>query len=406
MSSMSGVFYQRVLFSDTGLRTLTWCPPQRYGFTQPTGYYVWDVVADEPVEKLPSGDIASLDISGRYDGRTLQVQALFDNEVYLPADKEGPQAVYVPVGADLPQRDPVTGDVTLPSWFFSLPEQVKIFLLESDWFQSWRDTAVSLNVNPLRVWSDNQGRFKTLIWRTDRRVVFHGDEEGRPPAEVFRVGLTPPEVAGNLVMRPGEHSGAFESFSYKFGIVKMYATPDSTADRHQGYVYLASPPGGGVCVDLSLGGSPDQHEVAFPGGVAASHLLGAFTFPDDNQLETSPTRFLWSPQGPLARPVDSICLVFAQQDNTQMLTLRPEEGGEVITLQEEPWLLTKATGRYRADPLPEISGEEYGWFVNGALQMEDGVNVKDLVITLPDAAMNGILVIEWVNLWRERSVAT
>lgn len=398
MSEPSGVGYLRGLFSPAGTRRLTWSRPDVQGAAVPEAIYVYDVVTDTPLYKLEP-HVDAVDLPEAMNGKTLTVKAEYGQGPLPPASPALP--VYVVTPGELPGQDPVTGDVKWPLWFVWLSEVEKQHLLAQDWFVSWLSTTTTLVVKPQNVWPDNAGKVKEMVWRTDRRVLFHGDEEGRPLAEVFRYGLTPPEPTGTLVMRAGEHRGAFESFSYYFGTIKGYATPDSTGQRPCGYVYLVSTPGGGVCVDLSLlEGGANENEVAFPGGVAAACILGAFVFPLSPDTDTPPTGFYWSPSGALQRPDKGVYLIFAQPTDALTLTLRPEAGGEAITLREEPWLLTAAQGRYRADRLPQTPGGYYGWFVNGALQLDNdnGEPTPDLTITLPEAAMNGMLVIEWVDL--------
>jgi hypothetical protein len=195
-----------------------------------------------------------------------------------------------------------------PPWFLTLTPLEQQELAKQSYYQDWLEYTANRCSDFGRLFKDNSKY--TLAWRThsDRYLLCHGDEEGRPTEEVFVTGLTAPEPLtpaeptgealqsnpGSMLLRGGTHQGALESFSYSFFLATFFSRRD-----HESYhgmencVYVIDALGG-VDVDRSI--SPEllrsgEAEVAFPGGVNTRHIVGAFTL--NNQLQ--PIRYEANP---------------------------------------------------------------------------------------------------------------
>jgi hypothetical protein len=140
------------------------------------------------------------------------------------------------------------------------------------------------------VYKDNPNCANNIIWRTsNNRILFHADEEIRPPCFgylpdstpvnfIFSGGLTPPKPYGTLQMEAGIHIEAAESCSYLFVDTFNYLSPSQAKyfptplDPSPYYLYLVDAPGG-LEVSLSTGNANDD-EVSFPGGVLSKWIVG------------------------------------------------------------------------------------------------------------------------------------
>ncbi|CAI1853529.1 Uncharacterised protein [Serratia quinivorans] len=189
-----------------------------------------------------------------------------------------------------------------PYWYHTLPYELKERINVNHFYTNYLKTTMNLYVNVGFVFDDNKGR--SVIFRKDNndRILFHGDEENRPPylastdnenpgpELIFGGGGTPPEVAGSLYMSPGYDLGAFESYSYSLPVANGYDTLSSPTylpsafPENSHFVYLSNAPGG-IEVSKNLEGTnPSEAEVAFPGGVRSKWIIGVFITSPENSF--------------------------------------------------------------------------------------------------------------------------
>lgn len=184
-----------------------------------------------------------------------------------------------------------------PNWYQNLSLADKEKLNINDAYSNWRKVTTFLNKPLIDIYTDTPDH-SNIKWRTDNRILFHGDEEFRPfkfgdgiqigsRNFVIDGGLTPPEPMGSLKMKPGEHVGSLESFSYSFAVTFFFAREQehfaylpSPYKIQTKYIYLTNAPGG-VDIDYSVH-SPSEKEIAFPGGVLSKWILGAFVLDQTN----------------------------------------------------------------------------------------------------------------------------
>jgi hypothetical protein len=178
-----------------------------------------------------------------------------------------------------------------PEWYVTLSAEDKKKL--EPCYANWKKTTTNLAVPIINVYKDNPDYSNNIIWRTsNNRILFHADEEIRPPFLgkhsdhappvnfIFFGGLTPPKPYGKLQMEAGIHIEAAESFSYLFVDTFNYLAPSQAKylppplDPSPYYLYLVDAPGG-LEVSLSTGNANDD-EVSFPGGVLSKWIVGAF----------------------------------------------------------------------------------------------------------------------------------
>ncbi len=206
-------------------------------------------------------------------GRFFYVTALFtrgdewrpqpDSPTYIPGDDGEPDEM----GGKFPQ------------WYQSLPADEQAALYSQDWFQGWLQTTPELDSDCRHVFRDNPDFADRLVWRTDSRVLFHGDELGRLPDEIFTTGmLAYQSVCGRMNMKQEPLGGDLVSYSYSLNIARIYSHPSAPGpDAHPG-IFLTVPgeaAASGLCVDQTLSGG--EGEVAYLSGVRRDFILGAFS---------------------------------------------------------------------------------------------------------------------------------
>ncbi|WP_261119709.1 hypothetical protein [Serratia quinivorans] len=189
-----------------------------------------------------------------------------------------------------------------PYWYNTLPDELKGKINENNFYNNYLKTTMNLYVNLGFVFSDNKGRPVVFRMNENNRILFHGDEENRPPylasngneslgpELIFGGGGTPPDVAGSLLMFPGYYRGSLESYTYSLPVANGYDgisspiyLPSAFPDNSH-FVYLSNAPGG-IEVSKSLDGiKPSEAEVAFPGGVRSKWIIGVFITSPTNEF--------------------------------------------------------------------------------------------------------------------------
>ncbi|RZM92123.1 MULTISPECIES: hypothetical protein [unclassified Escherichia] len=169
----------------------------------------------------------------------------------------------------------------------STSEQEK--LKNADFFKQWLLTTTTLYPNLRKCYiPDFFSKLKNislwdLKWRNDNFFLFHGDEEGRPIAEIKQQSLTPPVIENNIIICGKPHSQCIEYTTYSFGMGTVCAVQDSTIDvvdkgPRNRYIYMIDDPCG-VDVDKTIGYTNDKYnlEVDFLGRVDIRYIIGVFT---------------------------------------------------------------------------------------------------------------------------------
>lgn len=246
---------------------------------------------------------------------------------------------------------PLGNKTKYPPWFNTLTDHEKNDLLKQKWFVNWMQTTTSLWPNITKIKQDNPDMDYDIIWRTDSDVLFHGDEEGRRPDEVFCFGLTPPEPMGNMKLRPGSHVGIHESFSRLFDGLPAFAECDSMKLTYsvydERYIYLTNAPGG-ICVDdtLHIPTCSSESEVAFPGGVKQKYIMGAFVYmipPSEDQY--LPVRFDYNPESDFKEPTSGNANYITARTDDNEFSVYDETTSNWITLNAP--VCTMKSGKYK-----------------------------------------------------------
>lgn len=108
------------------------------------------------------------------------------------------------------------------------------------------------------------------------KAVFRGDS--RPPSTVFQQGFQPKGTSTDLLDYAKNNTpSTFVSTSTDETVGAQFAQ-ESAQDRGSGYMYVVSPSADGIDVNQTLGSASPysyENEIAFPGGIPGSDILGA-----------------------------------------------------------------------------------------------------------------------------------
>lgn len=235
--------------------------------------------SDTTLLKSLPGNQFELAIPPEWSGRSLVITATISEENHQWKGKVSEPSLPVVVTGEAC----IPAENKAPPWFTRMEDAAQKTLSASRYYQEWLSYTANLCSDVRRVYSDT-AKVKAVAWRVaeDTKLLFHGDEEGRPPEEIFVTGLTAPEPLGSMEMRNGAHKGALESFSYSFHVAAEFAGYDPEEFPGLGrYVYVISV-NGGLDVEESLHpGSTTEAEIAYPGGVHRNHIVGALTMDDE-----------------------------------------------------------------------------------------------------------------------------
>lgn len=287
-----------------------------------------------------------------------------DGTEYYPSQTNKPYSPAVFFSLDFMPGAEIT---KYPPWFMALPQSEQQELLTKKWFTNWLDTTTSLWPNITKVADDNPTIENDILWREDGDMLFHADEEGRRPDEIFISGLTPPEPMGSMALRPGSHVGVLESFSRLFDWLTVFAGCDSTkihySDFDERYIYITNAPGG-ICVDDTLASSPghseSESEIAFPGGVKPKYIVAVFVFKDNEFYDSDdnryiPLRFDYNQTHGYNKPNDDYVNIITSRVDANEFQIKMEGESEWFTLNEP--LCTVRKGKYTVKS--KISHERY-----------------------------------------------
>jgi hypothetical protein len=108
------------------------------------------------------------------------------------------------------------------------------------------------------------------------KVVFRGD--GRPPTTIFAEGFQPKGTATDLLDYAAKNSPSNFVGTSKFESTGKQFAKEAAQDEGAGYMYVVAPNADGIDVNQTLGAAspyPHENEIAFPGGLPSSEILGA-----------------------------------------------------------------------------------------------------------------------------------
>ncbi|TGB97319.1 hypothetical protein [Escherichia sp. E2748] len=111
-----------------------------------------------------------------------------------------------------------------PLWINEMSTSEQEKLKNADFFKQWLLTTTTLYPNLRKCYiPDFFSKLKNislwdLKWRNDNFFLFHGDEEGRPIAEIKQQSLTPPVIENNIIICGKPHSQCIEYTTYSFGM--------------------------------------------------------------------------------------------------------------------------------------------------------------------------------------------
>ena len=213
-----------------------------------------------------------------------------------------------------------------PPWLTKLPVTEQLRIAAKQWYQDWRATTVSLCVDPTQLAAQNPGR--KLAWRHDKGLLFRGTgtDSYSVPSAVFTQGLVPRGTRSNagLKLRPGVSvpNSGLSSTSYRSRQAKYFGT----------WIYVIDAPGG-IQVDKVLNGAAMNHEseVAFPGGIRAEHIVGAFRLKKPG-VWSKASEYRANPayRGPIAPPEKGYSDVFFGSGPTPSMREVQAKGGTPV----------------------------------------------------------------------------
>jgi hypothetical protein len=163
-------------------------------------------------------------------------------------------------------------------WYGGLTQAEKNRINADDILADWLKVTARYDTNLNNLYVYNQGVGEFNPWRKDARILFHGDEQGRTPEEIFATGLVPsqPRKGTMNFITDSAFVSALECMTYsllvgyEFADIYSYENP---LGEGFGYIYLTNAPRG-----IYLGRNLYEAEVDFAGGVRCEYVFGCFKF--------------------------------------------------------------------------------------------------------------------------------
>ncbi|TGB80774.1 hypothetical protein FEK47_24430 [Escherichia sp. E3659] len=416
--SSFGVFFVRILKNRTsqGIKYhLTWQSAEfdsqtydRNIYDKIVCYQVYDATTDTCIIDNIKKDTLIVDITSYViPGRKFIVKTVIQHkegeyEIY-PQDSPA-LPVFVPDIQYVPSHD--LTHPKYPLWINEMSAAERDKLENADFFKQWLSTTTTLYPD-LRKCRDYRGGQPNppqiplwdLKWRNDDFFLFHGNEEGRPIAEIKQQGLTPPEIDGDPFLHQAVHYFCTESTTYSFACSTLFAAQDSTVDAfdkgpRNRYVYMINAPGG-VDVDKSTMAPESELEIAFLGGVDAQYIIGAFTFKIDPESEVGMelTDFTYMNREAFPQPPEGKChIILAIQDyaNTNLTVY---SNGININEDKQPYLTVDIN---KMCTFVVESENKYNFFINGEKVSSSAARIYNLKPA--DHLINGVVVFEYSDL--------
>ncbi|MGV3345669.1 hypothetical protein ACGVWS_07945 [Enterobacteriaceae bacterium LUAb1] len=324
-------------------------------------------------------------IPERYEGRGIYISAVF-------TDKEtGQIGNMFPVYVSTSESEPDIHNVKYPEWFKKLSQNEQSELLDNKSFNSWLITTPELASNFTHVYRDN----KNVSWRNEGRVLFHGDEMGREPDEIFIMGMrTYNCVYGLMTKKQDSLAGDIVSYSNNYSLASYYSRSEANPEKNYGYVYLVVP-GDTTKYGLNVDEGTFESEVAYLSGVRYDYILGCIIINfSDNKIQD----FLINKNCTQYQEINKFVndarlkMVIFSCDPGKQLKLAITKGIKLINYVDESPELMDISGKIRFVAVSKVTEKStpVTWKVNG-----EKITVNpDFEINVDDYFQNRLIIIE------------
>lgn len=228
-------------------------------------FYLYDKAAKTPLKTIPAtGREVSLD--GVDIGTSLSIYTHYKNGTTTPGNtiQNAPEACFATPGVPPPKPEDL-------EWYNELSQSEKDLLNQDGVMANWLKTTARYDSKLIEVFEDNGA----LEWRDgDNRILFHGDEQARPPEDIFPSGMAPySPLSEDMKFNMPASDSALECVTYNAYIAHQYSDMVSAAVGNlYSYIYLTDAPQGVNVPTWDY----SESEVDYPGGVGPEYVMGCF----------------------------------------------------------------------------------------------------------------------------------
>jgi hypothetical protein len=228
-------------------------------------FYLYDKATETPLKTIPATD-REVSLDGVNIGASLSIYTHYKNGGTAPGNTiiNAPESSFATPGVPPPKPEDL-------EWYNELSQNEKDLLNQDGVMDNWLQTTARYDSKLIEVFEDNGN----LAWRdSDNRILFHGDEQARPPEDIFPSGLAPYNpLSTNMKFNMPADETALECMSYNAYIAHQYADMVSAAvGNPYSYIYLTDAPQG---VNVSTW-DYSESEIDYPGGVGPDYVMGCF----------------------------------------------------------------------------------------------------------------------------------
>lgn len=227
-------------------------------------FYLYDTIAKTPLKTIPATD-REVSLDDVAIGASLSIYTHYKNGTTAPGNTilNAPEACFATPGVAPPRPEDL-------EWYNELSQDEKDLLNQDGVMANWLKTTARYDSKLIDVFDNG-----TLEWRdSDNRILFHGDEQARPPEDIFPSGMAPYDpVSGNMKFNMPASDSALECVTYNAYIAHQYSDMISAAvGNPYSYIYLTDAPQGVNVPTWDY----SESEVDYPGGVGPDYVMGCF----------------------------------------------------------------------------------------------------------------------------------
>ena len=368
-------------------------------------YQVYDAITDTCLIDNIKKDTLTVDITSYVKpGRKFIMKTVIQNTAgeYEIYPQESPALpVFVQDIQYVPSHD--LTHPKYPLWINEMSTSEQEKLKNSDFFKQWLLTTTTLYPDLRKCYSlDLFSNMKNiplwdLKWRNDNFFLFHGDEKGRPIAEIKQQSLTPAAIESDITIRGKLYNECIEYTTYSFGMGTALAVQDSTVDvvdkgPRNRYIYMIDAPGG-VDVDKTINdtsGNIDL-EVDFLGGVDIQYIIGAFTMKIYTE-SVEFTDFTYMNPEKFPEPPEGKCHIILSVEDYANTNLIVYSNGVNINKDKRSYLTVDID---KMCTFVVESENKHNILINGKTMSDSGARTYNLKPA--DHLINGVVVFEYTT---------
>lgn len=228
-------------------------------------FYLYDEIAKAPLKTIPAAD-REVSLDSVAIGTSLSIYTHYKNGTTTPGNtiQNAAEECFATPGVPPPKPEDI-------AWYNALSQDAKNLLNQDGVMTNWLKTTARYDSQLLQVFEENG----TLEWRdSDNRILFHGDEQARPPEDIFPSGMAPYDpVPGDMKFNMPASGSALECVTYNAYIAHQYSDMVSAVvGNPYSYIYLTDAPQGVNVPTWDY----SESEVDYPGGVSPDYVMGCF----------------------------------------------------------------------------------------------------------------------------------